>query len=162
MWFLGHTNKIWFDLIHRLALISKTFQQSGKKSSCLTDWVFVWLVNWTQCKCKECKVCPLCGSPTWWYAERTLCISSTSSLEISFTTNVRSYDVSSSPTHWPSSSLSGGLRARDTCWWERAGHVWACATCGVSCTTSAQRNLEICNHFKSYLKFTELFSSSMN
>lgn len=53
---------------------------------------------------------------TWWYSERMLCISSTSSLEISFTTKVRSYDVSSSPMHCPSSSLSGGLRARDTCW----------------------------------------------
>lgn len=48
-----------------------------------------------------------------------LCISSTSSLQISFTTKVRSYDISSSPSHVLSSFLSGGLRARDTCWWER-------------------------------------------
>lgn len=47
-----------------------------------------------------------------------MCISATSSLEISFTTNVRSYDASSSPTHTPSSFLTGGLRARETCWLE--------------------------------------------
>lgn len=56
--------------------------------------------------------------PTWWYSDRMLCISATSSLEISFTTNVRSYDASSSPTHTPSSFLTGGLRARETCWLE--------------------------------------------
>lgn len=63
-----------------------------------------------------------CLTPTWWYSERMLCISSTSSLEISFNTKVRSYDVSSSLMHCPSSSLSGGLRARDTCWLERGWH----------------------------------------
>lgn len=65
-------------------------------------------------------------SPTWWYSDRMLCISSTSSLEISFPTNVRSYDVSSSPTHAPSSFLMGGLRARETCWWENDKGTSSC------------------------------------
>lgn len=52
---------------------------------------------------------------TWWYSERMLCISSTSSEEISLITNVWSYDVSISPTLFLSSSLSGALRAKETC-----------------------------------------------
>lgn len=74
-------------------------------------------------------------SPTWWYSDRMLCISSTSSLEISFPTNVRSYDVSSSPTHAPSSFLMGGLRARETCWWEYDKGTSSCRN------TSTQRLL---------------------
>lgn len=61
---------------------------------------------------------------TWWYSDRMSCISSTSSLQISFTTKVRSYDVSSRPSQLLSSFLSRGLRASDTCWWENviSGH----------------------------------------
>lgn len=74
-------------------------------------------------------------SLTWWYSDRMLCISSTSSLEISFPTNVRSYDVISSPTHTPSSFLMGGLRARETCWWEYDKSTSSCTN------TSTQRLL---------------------
>lgn len=95
---------------------------------CILRFLLTYFTHFTHCEFKPCV------SPTWWYSERMLCISSTSSLEISFTTKVRSYDVSSSPSHCPSSSLSGGLRARDTCWWERGWHLWTRATCDFSCT----------------------------
>lgn len=68
---------------------------------------------------------PLPPGTTWWYSDRRLCISATSSLEMFLTTSVRSYDASSSPSHAPSPFLTGGLRARETCGLE--GDVGRCS-----------------------------------